>query len=29
VATLGVAVTYWFAFPDLRRVDRFPQPAAR
>jgi MFS family permease len=24
-ATLVVAGTYWFAFPDLRRVDRFPQ----
>jgi MFS family permease len=25
-ATLGVAAAYWFAFPALRNVDRFPEP---
>lgn len=24
VATLGIAAGWWFAFPDLRRVDEFP-----
>jgi amino acid transporter len=26
VATLAVAGLAWFAFPDLRQVDRFPNP---
>jgi MFS family permease len=28
VATLGVAATYWVAFPSLRGIDRFPEPAS-
>ena len=26
MATLGIAAGWWFAFPDLRRVDEFPTP---
>ena len=26
MATLGIAAGWWFAFPDLRRVDEFPSP---
>lgn len=26
VATIAIAGTYWFAFPPLRNVDRFPEP---
>ena len=29
VATLAVAAGWWFLFPDLRRVDRFPEGAGR
>ena len=26
MATIGIAVGWWFGFPDLRRVDEFPSP---
>ena len=26
IVTVGIAAAWWFAFPDLKDVDRFPQP---